>query len=118
MTQQASEDIIERALLSLLAPQPALISKVTLVRMRKFRKTKRKLCQPTDETVKKELLPTRISIVERLSPVALSICWNGATSGYFGNQVWRMGFAQFQSFCALSGMPIRIGDSVFRPWLG
>jgi hypothetical protein len=115
MTLEATEDIIDRALLSLLAPRPAPISEVKLVKKKKFRRTKKMLCQPADETLKKELLPARISIVERLSSVTLSVCWSDATSGYFGEQVWRMGFAHVQSFCALSGMPIRIGDPVFRP---
>jgi hypothetical protein len=117
MTLEASEDIIERALLCLLAPQPASISEVELVKEKKFHGTRRPLCQPADETLKKELLPARISIVKRLSSGTLSSCWSDSTSGYFGEQVWGMGLAQVQSFCALSGMPIRIGDSVFRPWV-
>jgi hypothetical protein len=117
MTLEAGEDIIERALLCLLAPQQAPISQVMRVKKRKFRKTKRLLCQTANEIPKKELLPARISIIERLSSVTLSICWSDSTTGYFGEQVWRMGFAHVRSFCALSGMPIKIGDSVFRPWV-
>jgi hypothetical protein len=117
MTLEAGEDIIERALLSLLAPQPAPISEATLVKKKKFRMTKMLICQAANETPKKELLPARISIVERLSSVTLSICWSDSTTGYFGEQVWRMGLAHVQSFCALSGMPIKIGDTVFRPWV-
>ncbi|MEM5384027.1 DUF3331 domain-containing protein [Paraburkholderia phymatum] len=115
MTLEASEDIIDRALLCLLAPQPAPISEVTFVKKKKFRRTKKMLCQQADENLKKELSSAKVSIIERLSSVTLSVCWSDATSGYFGEQVWRMGFARVQSFCALSGMPIRIGDSVFRP---
>ncbi|QCP52809.1 DUF3331 domain-containing protein [Trinickia violacea] len=115
MTQEAGKDIIERALLCLLAPQPA--PKVTLVKKKRFRRTKTLLCQGANEEPKKELLPARISIIERLSSVSLSICWSDSTTGYFGEQVWRMGRAHVQSFCALSGMPIKIGDSVFRPWV-
>ncbi|MFP3556161.1 DUF3331 domain-containing protein [Paraburkholderia sp. SIMBA_049] len=117
MTLEASEDIVERALLSLLAPQPTPISEAVFVRKKKFRKTKRAIGEPVDEALSKELLPARISIVERLSSVTLSICWSDATSGYFGEQVWRMGLAHVHSVCALSGLPIRIGDSVFRPWV-
>ncbi|WP_227747340.1 DUF3331 domain-containing protein [Paraburkholderia franconis] len=75
------------------------------------------MCQVEKEAPKKELLPARISIVERLSSVTLSICWSDSTTGYFGEQVWRMGLAHGRSFCALSGRPIKIGDSVFRPWV-
>ncbi|WP_245254317.1 DUF3331 domain-containing protein [Paraburkholderia sp. LEh10] len=75
------------------------------------------LCEEAKETPKKERSPARISIIERLSSVTLSICWSDSTTGYFGEQVWRIGLAHGRSFCALSGMPIKIGDSVFRPWV-
>ncbi|WP_248558024.1 DUF3331 domain-containing protein [Paraburkholderia terrae] len=115
MTLEAHEDIIERALLCLLAPAPAV--EVALVKKKKLRLTKTLLCEGAKQSPKKELLPARISIIERLSSVTLSICWSDSTTGYFGEQVWRMGLAHGRSFCALSGMPIRIGDSVFRPWV-
>jgi len=115
MTLEAGEDIIERALLCLLAPQPAPVAQVTPVKKKKLRLTKTLLCQAGNEPPKKELLPARISIVEQLSPVTISDCWSDPTTGYFGEQVWRMGLTHVQSFCALSGMPIKIGDSVFRP---
>lgn len=115
MILETREDIIERALLCLLTPEPA--PKATVVKKKKFRRSKALLCQGAKETPKKELLPARISIIEQLSSVTLSICWSDSTTGYFGEQVWRMGLAHGQSFCALSGMPIKIGDSVFRPWV-
>ncbi|MFM0498669.1 DUF3331 domain-containing protein [Paraburkholderia caledonica] len=115
MTLEASENIIEKALLSLLAPQSAPRSELTFVKKTRIRR--RPVCQPTYESVVKELPPARISIVERRSPVTLSVCWSDATSGYFAEQVWRMGLAHFQSYCALSGVPINVGDSVFRPWI-
>ncbi|MCR4470483.1 DUF3331 domain-containing protein [Burkholderia sp. SCN-KJ] len=115
MTLKSSEDIIERALLSLLAPQPAPIFLTTSVKNSKFPETKRIRSKSVDETRKKELLPARISIIERPTSDRLSICWSDATSGYFGEQAWKIGLARVQSFCALSGRPIRIGDSVFRP---
>ena len=115
MTLEAGEDIIERALLCLLTPQPA--PKVVHIKKKKFRPSKTLLCREANETPKRELLPARISIIEQLSSVTLSICWSDSTTGHFGEQVWRMGLAHGHSFCALSGMPIKIGDSVFRPWV-
>jgi hypothetical protein len=115
MILEAREDIIERALLCLLAPPPA--AKVAHIKKKKLRLTKTLLCEAAKENPKKELLPARISIIERLSSVTLSVCWSDSTTGYFGEQVWRMGLAHDRSFCALSGMPIKIGDSVFRPWV-
>jgi hypothetical protein len=117
MALEAGEDIVERALLRLLAPKQAPISEMVAVKKKKFRGKKRPPCQPADETLKKKLLPARVSVVARLSSVTLRISWSDSTSGYFGEQVWRMGLAHVQSVCALSGMPIRIGDSIFRPWV-
>ncbi|MBN3759251.1 DUF3331 domain-containing protein [Burkholderia sp. Ac-20365] len=117
MNLEASEDIVERALLSLLTPKAPPILEGKFVRKKKFRKTKGRVSQSESETIANELMPARISIVERLSSVTLSICWSDATSGHFAEQVWRMGLAHARSFCALSGMPIGIGDSVLRPWV-
>jgi hypothetical protein len=116
MTLEIREDIIERALLCLLAPQAARNPEVKPVKKKKFRRTKKLLCQPEVETPEKERSPARISIVERPSPVTLSVCWSDSTSGHFGEQVWRKGLAHVHSFCVLSGMRIKVGDSVFRPW--
>ncbi|WP_184031918.1 DUF3331 domain-containing protein [Paraburkholderia sp. Cpub6] len=115
MTLEAREDIIERALLCLLAPASA--SEVVLVKEKKIRLTKTPLCERAKENATRELLPARVSIVERLSSVTLSVCWSDSTMGHFGEQIWRIGLAHGRSFCALSGMPIKIGDSVFRPWV-
>ncbi len=115
MTLETREDIIERALLRLLAPQPA--TKVAHAKKKKFRHSKTMLREEGGGIPEKERLPAKISIIERLSSVTLSICWSDSTTGYFGEQVWRMGLAHGRSFCALSGMPIKIGDSVFRPWV-
>jgi len=116
MTLEAREDIIERALLCLLAPAPAPAA-AALVKKKKLRLTKTLLSEAAKEKPRKELMPARISIIEWLSSVTLSVCWSDSTTGYFGDQVWRMGLAHGRSFCALSGMPIKIGDSVFRPWV-
>ena len=117
MTLEATENIIERALVSLLAQKAAPIAEVTVVKKKRIRGARSLASRLTAEAGKKERLPARISVVERLSSATLSICWSDATSGYFGEQVWRAGVAHVQSFCALSGIPIRIGDSVFRPWV-
>jgi hypothetical protein len=114
MTLEAGEGIIERALLCLLAPHPA--PKLKLVKKKKTRLTKTPASQGETEAPKNDLLPARISIIERLSSVTLSICWSDSITGYFGEQIWRMSVARGQSTCALTGMPIKIGDLVFRPW--
>jgi len=116
MTLEAGEDIIERALLCLLTPHPA--PKLKLVRKKKTRRTKAPVSHGETETEapKNDLLPARISVIERLSSVTLSICWSDSITGYFGEQTWRMSVARGQSTCALTGMPIEIGDLVFRPW--
>lgn len=58
---------------------------------------------------------TRIVVLERLSLVTLSVTWSDPTLGHFAGQVWRKGPAHIDTFCALTGVPIRLGDPVFRP---
>jgi hypothetical protein len=56
-----------------------------------------------------------VSILERCSPKSVSICWCDATSGRYGDQLWRLRVARGKTICALSGAVIRRGDLVYRP---
>ena len=56
-----------------------------------------------------------LDIVEKYSNSTIAVCWRDATSGCYGEQLWKVGTARAGSICALSGLQIRRGDAVFRP---
>jgi hypothetical protein len=57
----------------------------------------------------------RIDIVERYSSTVLIVRWNDATSGHYGAQTWKEGYARGRGICALTGAVIRRGDKIYRP---
>lgn len=57
-----------------------------------------------------------LHIVEKYSSSAIAVCWRDATSGCYGEQLWKAVTARAGATCALSGLRIRRGDAVFRPW--
>lgn len=59
--------------------------------------------------------PARFQIVERLSRETLSVYWSDARTGLYADQLWRLGRARIRSFCVLTGVPIQVGDLVYRP---
>ncbi|MFP3605972.1 DUF3331 domain-containing protein [Paraburkholderia sp. SIMBA_053] len=59
--------------------------------------------------------PARIFVHEVLSAHTVSVCWSDSQSGHYAEQVWRLGLARNDGYCALSGLPIMEGDEVFRP---
>ncbi|SKD04154.1 protein of unknown function [Burkholderia sp. CF099] len=67
------------------------------------------------EPVKPVTGPARFRIVERLSRETLSVYWSDARSGLYADQLWRLGRARIRSFCVLTGIPIQVGDLVYRP---
>lgn len=117
MTCRLEDDIVQRALIAILMPSTVVeqLSKAEqYVPKKKCRLTKR---PPPDslEPAQLEAPPARISIVEQRTPHTLSICWSDPRSGYYSDQVWRIGLARTASVCVLTGSPIRRGDPVFRP---
>ncbi|WP_279636277.1 DUF3331 domain-containing protein [Paraburkholderia hospita] len=59
--------------------------------------------------------PARIFVQEMLSEHTLSMFWSDPRTGHYSDQIWRLGFARIDGFCALSGKPIAEGDQIFRP---
>ncbi|WP_322012217.1 DUF3331 domain-containing protein [Paraburkholderia sp. J12] len=57
-----------------------------------------------------------LHIVEHSSDSAITVCWRDATSGCYGEQIWKRVLSRTRSTCALSGSQIHRGDEVFRPW--
>jgi hypothetical protein len=56
-----------------------------------------------------------VSVLERCSPTSVAICWCDATSGRYGDQLWKLRVARGRAVCALSGKTIRRGDLIYRP---
>jgi hypothetical protein len=44
------------------------------------------------------------------------VSWSDSTLGRYEDQTWRAGFARTAGFCGLTGVPVRRGDVVFRPF--
>jgi hypothetical protein len=62
-------------------------------------------------------LPTSslVSVVEELSLTTISVRWSDPCMGRYDSQIWGIASAPSDGVCALSGKPIRRGDSIFRP---
>jgi len=56
-----------------------------------------------------------ITVIERLSKDAVTVCWRDATSCCYGDQSWRASRSRTTGICAMSGKAIERGDLVFRP---
>nr|WP_082625054.1 DUF3331 domain-containing protein [Paraburkholderia caribensis] len=59
--------------------------------------------------------PERIYILEVRNEHTLTLCWSDSRTGHYAEQVWRIGLAREDSFCALSNLPIARGDRIYRP---
>jgi hypothetical protein len=55
------------------------------------------------------------SSIERASPRTLWVSWHEATIGRYSEQRWVRCVSRNRGICALSGAPIRRGDSIYRP---
>jgi hypothetical protein len=84
-------------------------------RLPKFRACDCTAAALANEPVKQVTGPTRFQIVERLSRETLSVYWSDARTGRYADQLWRLGRARIRSFCVLTGVPIQVGDLVYRP---
>lgn len=119
MTSRSEDDVVRRALLDVLMPDPQALQLTIRLpdtpkkKRRRLRRVIRKALSPAQL----EAPPSRVSILEQLSSKSLSVYWSDPRSGHYANQVWRMGVARIDAFCALSGMPICCGDVVYRPFV-
>jgi hypothetical protein len=114
MAYLSDDNMIERALLRLLCPVvPVSVRCVETAYKKKFRRQKRPVVKT--HTPQRLPQPARIFVHEILSAHTVSICWSDSQSGYYAEQIWRLGFARNDGFCALTGRPIAEGDDVFRP---
>ena len=56
-----------------------------------------------------------ITNVERRSRSTVVMNWTDATLGHYGEQLWSRSVARRKAVCALSGEPIKRGDSIYKP---
>ncbi|SKC81277.1 protein of unknown function [Burkholderia sp. CF099] len=117
MTVSPSKDgqIVERALISLLRPTPLHLTPPLETAFKEKMRRERVCIVRKDHEAEWIPLPARIVVQEILSGHTLSICWSDSQTGHYADQVWRLGLAREDGFCALSGRPIGRGDEVFRP---
>jgi len=117
MTSQSEDDIVRRALLGVLMPDPQALQLTIRVHCapKKKQRLPRQLIKKAFSPTELEAPPSRVSVLEQLSSKSLSVYWSDPRSGHYANQVWRIGIARIDAFCALSGMPICRGDAVYRP---
>jgi hypothetical protein len=60
-------------------------------------------------------VPT-IRSIEWQTDTTVLVSWSDATRGSYLDQTWRAGYARVRGVCALSGMSVKRGDVVFRPF--
>jgi len=60
-------------------------------------------------------VPT-IRSIEWQTDATVIVSWSDATRGNYLDQTWRVGYARVTGICALSGMSVKRGDLVFRPF--
>jgi len=109
------DDIFERALLRLLFPATLLATEPVETAYKKKMRRERVPIVRRMHRVDWIPQPARISVHEILSAHTLSICWSDSQTGHYAEQIWRLGLARNDGYCALSGRPIVEGDEVFRP---
>ena len=108
-------DIVERALVRLLFPVTMLASSPVETSFRKKMRRAQVVVGRRTHEAEWIPLPARILVREILSAHTLSVSWSDSQTGHYAEQVWRLGLARSDGFCALSGRPIVEGDDVFRP---
>jgi hypothetical protein len=53
--------------------------------------------------------------VERVSDSTIVVSWSDSTACLYGDQTWRRCLAKNEGICEISGLPVGIGDAVYRP---
>jgi hypothetical protein len=56
-----------------------------------------------------------LKTIEPLDEKCLLVCWCDPTSGHYVDQVWINVTARRSGRCALTGLPIRRGDAIYKP---
>ncbi|MGF6553055.1 DUF3331 domain-containing protein [Paraburkholderia youngii] len=113
--QDSQENIVQRALVSLLLPVVVTASNDAYDRERKTHLRPRGVDSGQVVSTLVHTPPRRLSVIDRPSSQALTVLWSDACFGHYGHQTWRRGYAKRDALCVLSGAPISKGDEVYRP---
>lgn len=113
--QDFEENIVQRALVSLLLPAVVTAPNVahdsgTKTTLRPRAVDPRQVAVPSAHTPAR-----RVAVLDRPSAQALTVLWSDSCSGHYGHQTWRLGYAKQDALCVLTGAPILKGDRVFLP---
>jgi hypothetical protein len=112
MDLHPADNIVARALIPLLTPLSGSDEPQCAGRSR-LPGDESKECAPSSPEGNKTC--SQVIVHERPSHATLSVTWSDPTLGHVVCQVWRRGVSQIDAFCALTGVPISRGDSIFRP---
>lgn len=114
-SQSHDDQIVERALISLLRPAPSLLTPLYDPMAKKQMRRARLPTARGNHQAEWTPPPARIVVQEILSGNTVSIYWSDSQTGHYAEQIWRLGLAREDGFCVLSGRPIGRGDDVFSP---
>jgi hypothetical protein len=111
------EDVVRRTLLDLLSPVTLASNDKDHAEQQKKKKFRMKQCGTDEGSRSRDAAsrPIRVSVIERLSSLTVSVCWSDPRLGRQDDEVWRLGRARSRSRCLLTGKAIQHGDWIFRP---
>jgi hypothetical protein len=117
MATEGVSDIVQRALVSLLTPAdvPFYRNGYCAEAERRPMRSKGMVRGDRPFRAQKQVQPSQIAVLEWLSGSTVSVFWSDACTGHYAEQLWRLGLARRDGYCALSGHAVHEGEFVFRP---
>jgi len=117
MSSTSKENLIVRALVDLVLPVAQSVQDAHTRIHKKWRKLRvcSTLLNEASGGFINEAAKLRAVIVDRLTPYTIAVRWSDSRSGVYGEQIWRLGQARWESHCAATGLHIRPGDVVYKP---
>jgi hypothetical protein len=116
MTLLSKDDIVVRALLNVLDPSAEQLDACARNKHVPLKRDRVSVRSPRVEAcIRSSSRPAQIAVMERLSPVTISVSWSDPCSGRYTEQIWCSGIARVTSLCVLTGRAIGRGDRIFRP---
>jgi hypothetical protein len=116
MNRLATKRLVEHALLDLIFPAPARVDPLAPVKRPAYSKFRKKKSYRTKAPrVNCDLDTGHAVIIERPTLRTIAVRWSDSQSGYYGEQIWRIGVSRSHARCSLTGQLICPGDTIFRP---
>jgi hypothetical protein len=109
MRQKSFERLTWTGIVAALSPRSSLVSASASARGFEPRHN------PDHSTTK---LALTVRVVDQPTHDTVTIEWGDSTSGRYGHQLWRLGKATREGYCALSGNLVIKGQSIYRPRQG